>query len=73
MTRWNTWTRLQSVQFEWEDEPQPSVVRLVSGSARAGDWVRVRVAGVEVEGCIEAVESSTVPVCVDGRLFSSRQ
>jgi hypothetical protein len=27
----DTWTRLQPVQFEWEDEPQPRVVRLVSG------------------------------------------
>ena len=50
MTRWNNWTRLQPVQFEWEDEPQPRVVRLVSESARVDDPVRVTVAGVEVEG-----------------------
>jgi hypothetical protein len=37
VTAWNNWTRLQPVQFEWEDEPQPSVVRLVSGSARVDD------------------------------------
>jgi hypothetical protein len=37
MTRWNTWTRLQPVQFEREEEPQPSVMRLVSGSAQVGD------------------------------------
>lgn len=50
------------MQFDWEDEPQPSVVRLVSGSAQVGDPVRVTVAGVEVEGRIEAVESSTLRV-----------
>ena len=34
MTRWNNWTRLQPMQFEWEDEPQLRAVRLVSGSGR---------------------------------------
>jgi hypothetical protein len=38
-------------------------VRLVSGSARVDDLVRVTVAGVEVEGRIEAVESSTARAC----------
>ena len=34
MTRRNTWTRIQPVQFEWEKEPQTRAVRLsvVSGS-----------------------------------------
>jgi hypothetical protein len=50
------------VQFEWEDEPQPRAERLVSGSARVDDPVRVTVAGVEVEGPIEAVESSLLRV-----------
>jgi hypothetical protein len=59
MTRWNTWTRLQPVQFEWEDEPQPMVARLVSES-RVDDPVRVTVASVEVEGRTEAIESSTL-------------
>jgi hypothetical protein len=67
MTRWNTWTRLQPVQ--WEEEPQLRAVRLVSGSAQAGDPVRVTVAGVEVEARIEAVESSTLRVRVGRRLF----
>jgi hypothetical protein len=57
------------VQFEWEDNPQPRVVRLVSESAQAGDPVRVTVAGVEVEGRIEGVESSTLRVRVGRRLF----
>jgi hypothetical protein len=33
----DTWTRLQPVQFEWEEEPQLRAVRLVSGSAQVGD------------------------------------
>jgi hypothetical protein len=27
---WNNRTRLQPVQFEWEEEPQPRAVRLTS-------------------------------------------
>lgn len=53
-----------AMQFEWEDEPQPRAVRLVSESARVDDPVRVTVAGVEVEGRIEAVESSMLRVRV---------
>ena len=69
MTRWNNWTRIRPVQFEWEDEPQPRAVRLISGSARVDDPARVKVAGVEVEGRIELVESSTLRVRVGRRLF----
>jgi hypothetical protein len=69
MTHWNNRTRIQPVQFEWEDEPQPRAERLVSGSARVDDPVRVTVAGVEVEGRIEAIESSTLRVRVGRRLF----
>jgi hypothetical protein len=54
---------------QWEEEPQLRAVRLVSGSAQAGDPVRVTVAGVEVEARIEAVESSTLRVRVGRRLF----
>ena len=39
-------------------------VRLVSGSARVDDPVRVTVGGVEIEGLIEGVESSTLHVRV---------
>ena len=46
--------------------------RLVSESARVDDPVRVTVAGVEIEG-IEGIESSTMRVRVDRRLFSRRQ
>jgi hypothetical protein len=69
MTQGNKRTRLQPVQFEWEEEPQPRAVRLVSTSAQVGDAVRVTVAGVEVEGRIEAVESSTLHVRIGRRLF----
>jgi hypothetical protein len=44
-------------------------VRLVSESARVDDPVRVTVAGAEVEGGIEAVESSTLRVRVGRWLF----
>ena len=50
--------RLQPVQFEWENEPQRRAVRLVSGSARVDDPVRVTAAGVEVEGRIRQVEGA---------------
>jgi hypothetical protein len=62
MTQWNKRTRLQPVQFEWEEEPQPR-------AAQVGDPVRVTVAGVEVEVRIEAVESSTLHVRIGRRLF----
>ena len=66
---WRKRTRLQPVQFEWEEEPQLRTVRLVSKSAQVGDPVRVTVAGVEVEGRIEAVGSSTLHVRIGRRLF----
>ena len=71
MTRWNNWTRIQSVQFEWEDEPQPRAMRLVSESARVDDPVRVTVAGLGVEARIEAFEISTLRVRIGRRLFYS--
>jgi len=63
---WNNWTRLQPVQFEWEGEPQPRAVRLVSESAWVDDLVRVMVAGVEVEARIEAVEFLFDPQWIQG-------
>ena len=69
MTQWNDGTRVQPVQFEWEDEPHLRAVRLFGASAQAGDPVRVTVAGVEVEGRIDGVESSTLHVRVGRRLF----
>jgi hypothetical protein len=69
MPRWSKRTRLQSVQFEWENGRQLRVVRLTNASVQAGDPVRVAVAGVEVKGCIEAVESSTLCVRIGRRLL----
>ena len=69
MRQWDDRPRLQAVQFEWEDEPQLRGVRLVNRPARVGDLVLVSVAGVEVEGRIEAVESSTLRVRIGRRLF----
>jgi hypothetical protein len=54
-------TRLQPVLFDWEEAPRLRVVRVASGSAQAGDPVRVTVAGVEVEGRIGAIESVNPP------------
>jgi hypothetical protein len=44
-------------------------VRLVRTSAQVGDPVRVTVAGVEVEGRIEAVEPPLLHVRIGRRLF----
>jgi hypothetical protein len=57
------------VQFEWEAEPQLREVRLAGPTAQVGDPVRIAVAGVEVEGRIEAVEPSTLNVRIGRRLF----
>ena len=54
------------MQFEWEGEPQPRAVRLVSESAWVDDLVRVMVAGVEVEARIEAVEFLFDPQWIQG-------
>jgi hypothetical protein len=69
MARWNDRTLLHDVQFEWEDEAQRRPVRLIGPSAKGGDPVQVTVAGVEVEGRIETIESSTLHVRIGRRLF----
>jgi hypothetical protein len=69
MPQWSKSKRLQPVQFEWDAEPQPRAVRLVGTSTQVGDPVRVTVAGVEVAGRIEAIESSTLHVRIGRRLF----
>jgi hypothetical protein len=69
MVQWDQRPRLHAVQFEWEEESCLRDVRLVQASARVGDPVKVTVAGVEVEGRIEAVESSVLRVRVGRRLF----
>ena len=69
MAQWSKKTRLQPVQLEWQNEPQLREVRLSNVSVSAGDLVRVAVAGVEVEGRIEAIESATLRVRIGRRLF----
>jgi hypothetical protein len=69
LAQWKKTPRLQPVQFEWEGEPQLREVRLVGTAALVGDRVRVAVAGVEAEGRIDTVESSTLHVRIGRRLF----
>jgi hypothetical protein len=69
MAQWDKRTRLQAVQFEWEDEPHLRSVRLVNASAQVGDPVKVTVSGVEVEGRIEAIGSAALHVRIGRRLF----
>jgi hypothetical protein len=60
MPRWNDFTLVHSVQLEYEDAPKPREIRLCASAARAGDPVRVKLSGVEVEGRITAVVYSVV-------------
>jgi hypothetical protein len=69
MAAWSKRTRLQPARFEWENEPQLREVRFSNVSVQVGDPVRVAVAGVEVEGRIEGIESSTLHVRIGRRLF----
>ena len=60
--RWNDWTTLRPVQFDYEQQPTLRAVRLSGATARVGDAVRVGVSGVEVEGRITAIEVSILRV-----------
>ena len=62
--RWNAWTHLQSVQFDYEKEPKPRQVRLSGPSIVVGEPVRVGVSGVEVEAVIAGVEGGVLTVKV---------
>ena len=55
--RWNTWAGVQPVQWDWEKQPKDRQVRLAAPTAHAGDPVRIRMAGAEVEGII--IDAST--------------
>jgi hypothetical protein len=50
--RWNTWTLLQAVQFDYEKAPKQRSVRLTTPTAGVGDPVRIGMSGVEIEGRI---------------------
>jgi hypothetical protein len=58
MTRWNTWTRLQPVQFEWEDEPQLATPAVWTFRERWRSSARNR--GSRSKAGIENVESSVL-------------
>ena len=66
---WSARTLVHWVQLSWEDTPAQREIRLVSRSARAGDPVRVKLSGIEVEGRITQVVEGVVYVRIGGRLF----
>ena len=69
MTRWNDRTYLQAVQFEYDETATPREVRLSDAAPRPGDPVRVKVAGVEVEGQIVEIAASVLHVRVGRKLY----
>lgn len=54
--RWNAWTHLQNVQFDYEKTPKMRQVRLCGPSPVAGEPARIAMSGVEVEVVIVSVE-----------------
>ena len=63
-SRWNSWAGLQAVQFDWEKTPKDRQVRLAGPIARAGNPVRIRVSGVEIEGIITDASTPVLHVKV---------
>jgi hypothetical protein len=53
--RWNAWTHLQAVQFDYEREPKMRQVRLTTPSPTPGGVARIGVSGVEIEAVIMSV------------------
>ena len=62
--RWNAWTHMQAVQFDYEREPKMRHVRLCRATPVAGDVVRIGVSGVEVECVIVSVVAGLMTVNV---------
>jgi hypothetical protein len=60
--RWNTWTRVQPVQFEDELGSAPRMVRLCCPAARVGDPVRIVDGRRETDGTITDVAHSILHV-----------
>jgi hypothetical protein len=60
--RWNEWTTLRRVQFDYEKQAAPRGVRLSRATPHVGDAVRVGVSGIELEGRIIAIEGSILRV-----------
>ena len=63
-TRWNTWALVQSVQLDYEKAPKERPVRLAAPTPKAGDPVRIGLAGVEIEGRIASVDGPVLHVKV---------
>ena len=62
--RWNAWTHLQSVQFDYEREPKMRRVRLATASPTPGELARIGMSGVEVECVIVSVVPGLLTVKV---------
>ena len=62
--RWNAWTYLQNVQFDYEREPKMRQVRLTTTSPTPGELAGVGMSGVEVECVIVAVHPGLLTVKV---------
>jgi hypothetical protein len=60
--RWNSWVRVQPVQFEGDERAVPRAVRLSCSAARVGDAVRVRDERRWIGGWIAAVRHSVLHV-----------
>ena len=63
-TRWNAWTHLQEVRFDYEKASKPRQVRLAGMSVAVGQPVRIGVSGVEVEAVIASVDAGVLTVKV---------
>jgi hypothetical protein len=62
--RWNAWTTLHAVRFDYEREPKPRQVRLSGPSIVVGEPVRVGLSGVEIEAIIVSVDQGELVVKV---------
>ena len=62
--RWNAWTHLQAVQFDYEREPKMRQVRLTTSSPKPGELARIAMSGVEVECVVVSVVSGLLTVKV---------
>lgn len=62
--RWNAWTHLQAVQFDYEREPKMRRVRLTTASPTPGELARIAISGVEVEVVIVSVVPGLLTVKV---------
>lgn len=62
--RWNAWTHLRTVRFDYEREPKMRRVRLCSATPVPGELARIGMSGVEVEVVIVAVVPGLLAVKV---------